>query len=86
MRCSIALRKHHVVSTIHGGLDGKRKGSHTAIIHTNTIATAIEQDRILRKVESTGFIIQGKDGRIQRSEKHGNDSYLVRGYYNYSNI
>lgn len=73
MRCSIALRKHHVVSTIHGGLDGKRKGSHTAIIHTNTKATAIEQGRILSKAESTGFIIQGKDGRIQRSERHGND-------------
>ena len=74
MRCSIALREHHVVSTIHGGLGGKRNGSHTAIIHTNTKATAIEQGSILSKVESAGFIIQGRDGRIQRSERHGNDS------------
>lgn len=73
MRCSIALREHHLVSTIYGGLDGKRNGSHTAIIHTNTKATAIEQGSILRKVESTGFIIHGKDERIQRSERHGND-------------
>ena len=79
MRCTIALREHHVASTIHGGLDVKRNGSHTAIIHTNTKATAIEQGRILSKVESTGFIIQGKDGRIQRSERHGNDSYTLRG-------
>jgi hypothetical protein len=61
MRCSIALREHHLVSTIHGGLDGKRNGSHTAIIHANTKATAIEQGSIIGKVESTGFIIQGKD-------------------------
>ncbi len=61
MRCSIALREHHLVSTIHGGLDVKRNGSHTAIIHANTKATAIEQGSILRKVESTEFIIQGKD-------------------------
>lgn len=60
MRCSIALREHHLVSTIHEGLDGKRNGSHTAIIHTNTEAAAIEQGRILSKVESTGFIIQRK--------------------------
>lgn len=79
MRCSIALREHHLVSTIHGVLDVKRKGSHTAIIHTNTKAAAIEQGSILRKVESTGFIIQGRDGRIQRSERHGNDSYSLRG-------
>lgn len=73
MRCSIALKEHHVVSTIHGGLDGKGNGSHTAIIHTNTKATAIEQGRILSKVESTEFIIQGRDGRNQRSERHGNE-------------
>ena len=79
MRCSIALREHHLVSTIHGGLDVKRNGSHTAIIHTNTKATAIEQDRILRKVKSTGFIIQGRDGRIQKSDRHGNDSYSLKG-------
>ena len=80
MRCPIALREHHVVSTIHGGLDGKRNGSHTAIIHTNTKATAIEQGSILRKVESTGFIIQGKAGRIQSSDSHGNDPYPPRGW------
>jgi hypothetical protein len=79
MRCSRALREHHVVSTIHEGFAGKRNGSHTAIIHINTKAIAIEQGRILSKVESTGFIIHGKDGRIQRSERHGNDPYPLRG-------
>ena len=79
MRCSIALREHHVVPNIHGGLDGKRNGSHIAIIHTNTIATAIEQGSILSKIESTEFIIQGKDGRVQGSERHGNDPYPPRG-------
>jgi hypothetical protein len=67
------------LSTIHGGLDGKRNGSHTAIIHTNTKATAIEQGSILRKVESTGFIIHGSDGRFQSSDSHGNDSQSLRG-------
>jgi hypothetical protein len=41
-------------------LDVKRNGSRTAIIHSNTEATAIEQGCILRKVESTGFIIHEK--------------------------
>ncbi|NCB03685.1 MAG: DUF2188 domain-containing protein [Spirochaetia bacterium] len=75
----MALREHHVVPTIPGGLDGKRNGSHTAIIHANTKATALEQGSILSKVESTGFIIQRRDGRIQRSERHGIDPYSLRG-------
>ncbi|MGE4284010.1 MAG: DUF2188 domain-containing protein [Clostridia bacterium] len=79
MRCSIVLREHHVVSNIHGGLDVKRNSFHTAIIHTNTKATAIEQGSILSKVESTGFIIHGKDERNQRSERHGNDLESLRG-------
>lgn len=79
MRFSIALRELHVVPNNHGGLDVKRNGSHTAIIHTNTKATTIEQGSILRKVESTEFIIHGRDGRVQRSERHGNDPYPLRG-------
>ena len=75
----MARREHHVVPNPNGGWDVNRNGSTTAIIHTNTKATAIEQGRILSKVESTGFIIQGKAGRIQRSERHGNDSYPPRG-------
>jgi len=51
-----------------------------AIIHTNTKAIAIEQGRILRKVESTEFIIHGKDGSIQRTDSHGNGSYPPRGW------
>jgi len=77
MRCSIALREHHVVSTSHGGLDAKRNGSHTAIIHTNTKATAIEQDSILSKVASTEFIIYRKDGMILRSERYGGQTVVA---------
>lgn len=79
MRCSIALREHHLVSTIHGGLDVKRNGSSTAIIHTNTKQTAVQKGRILSRLEGTEFIIHGKDGRIQRSDSHGNDPYPPRG-------
>jgi hypothetical protein len=67
------------LSTIHGGLDGKRNGSHTAIIHTNTKQAAVRQGRILSRLEGTEFIIHGKDGRIQSSDSHGNDPYPPRG-------
>jgi len=79
MRCSIALREHYVVSNIHGGLDVKRNGSYKAIVHSQTEADAIGQGRILGKIELTWFIIHGKARRIQRYERHVNDSYSLRG-------
>jgi len=75
----MARREHHVVPNPNGGWDVKRNGSPTAIFHTKTKQAAVNQGRILSKAESTEFIIHGKDGRIQRSDSHGNDPYPPRG-------
>lgn len=75
----MARREHHVVPNPNGGWDVKRNGSTIAIIHTNIKQAAVQQGRILSKDESTEFIIHGKDGRIQRSDSHGNDPYPPRG-------
>jgi hypothetical protein len=75
----MARREHHVVPNPNGGWDVKRNGSPTAIFHTNTKQAAVNQGRILSKAESTEFIIHGKDGRIQRSDSHGNDPYPPKG-------
>ena len=75
----MARREHHVVHNPNGGWDVKRNGSATAIIHAITKQAAVQQGRVLSRLEGTEFIIYGKDGRIQRSDSHGNDPYLPRG-------
>ena len=75
----MARREHHVVPNPNGGWDVKRNGSARAIIHTDTKQAAIQQGRKLSKIEATEFIIHGRDGRIQRSDSHGNDPYPPRG-------
>jgi len=72
-------REHHVVPNPNGGWDVKRNGSSTAIIHTTTKQAAVQKGRILSRLEGTEFIIHGSDGRIQRSDSHGNDPYPPRG-------
>lgn len=72
-------REHHIVPNPNGGWDVKRNGSSTAIIHTNTKQAAVQQGRILSRLEGTEFIIHGKNGRIQSSDSHGNDPYPPRG-------
>lgn len=75
----MARREHHIIPNPNGGWDVKRDCSSTAVIHTTIKQAAVQHGSILSEVESTEFIIHGKDGRNQRSDRHGNGSYWQRG-------
>ena len=64
---------HHVVHNPNGGWDVKRGGSKKASAHANTKAEAEKIGREISKNQRTEFIVHGLDGKIQRSDSHGND-------------
>ena len=64
---------HHVVSNPNGGWDVKRGGSERASVHTNTKAEAEKIGREISRNQGTEFVIHGMDGKIQRSDSHGDD-------------
>ena len=68
------LRKtHHLVPNSKGGWDVKRGGSKKATVHAKTKAEAEKIGREISKRQGTEFVIHGLNGRIQRSDSHGND-------------
>lgn len=69
----MARKSHHVVHNPNGGWDVKKGGAQRASIHTNTKQEAIDTGRQISRNQSTEFVIHGQNGRIQRSDSHGND-------------
>ncbi len=69
----MARRSHHVVHNPNGGWDVKKGGAERASIHTNTKQEAVDAGRQISRNQSTEFVIHGQNGRIQRSDSHGND-------------
>lgn len=68
--------EHHVVpNSDRGGWDVKRDGAGRASAHADTKAKAEEIARDISRNQGTELIIHGKDGRIQRSDSHGNDPF-----------
>lgn len=65
---------HHVVpNSERGGWDVKRGGGERASAHADTKAGAEKIGRQISQNQNTELVIHGKDGRIQRSDSHGND-------------
>lgn len=65
---------HHVVpNSERGGWDVKRGGAERASAHSETKAGAEQIGRQISQNQRTELIIHGTDGRIQRSDSHGND-------------
>lgn len=69
----MARKSHHVVPNSNGGWDVKKGGAQRASIHTNTKAEAERAGREISRNQSSEFVIHGLNGRIQRSDSHGND-------------
>ena len=69
----MARNTHHVVHNPNGGWDVKRGGAKKASAHANTKAEAEKIGRGISKNQGTEFIVHGLDGKIQRSDSHGND-------------
>lgn len=69
----MARDTHHVVPNPDGGWDVKRGGSARASGHYDTKADAVNNGRSISRNQGTEFVIHRQDGRIQRSDSHGND-------------
>lgn len=66
-------KEHHVVPNPNKGWDVKRSGGQRASAHTNTKAEAEKIAREISINQKTELVIHGRDGKIQRSDSHGND-------------
>ncbi len=64
---------HHVVPSHNGGWDIKRSGAQRISGHADTKQEAVAIGREISQNQKTEFIIHGQNGRIQRSDSHGND-------------
>ena len=69
----MARDTHHVVHNPNGGWDVKRGGGQRASAHVDTKVEAEKIGREISKNQVTEFIVHGLDGKIQRSDSHGND-------------
>ena len=69
---------HHVVPNPDGGWDVKRGGASRASSHHDTKQDAIDRGREISRNQHTEFRIHNKDGRIARSDSHGNDPFPPR--------
>ncbi len=64
---------HIVPNSSQGGWSVKKSGSQRASLHTETKADAVKMGRVISQRSGSELIIHGKDGKIQRSDSHGND-------------
>lgn len=69
----MARDTHHVVHNPNGGWDVKRGGGQRVSAHVDTKVEAEKIGREISKNQGTEFIVHGLDGKIQRSDSHGND-------------
>lgn len=81
----MARDTHHVVHHPNGGWDVKRGGGQRASTHRDTKVEAEKIGRGISKNQGTEFIFHGLDGKIQRSDRHGNDpcppnDYSIRAF------
>jgi len=64
---------HHVVPNPNGGWDVKRGGSKRASGHFDRKSDAVDSGREISRNQSTEFRIHNLDGKIAKSDSHGND-------------
>lgn len=69
----------HVVPNDEGGWSSKKGGSQRASKNFETKKDAEDYSRELSRKEGSELIIHGKDGKIQRSNSHGNDPNPPKG-------
>lgn len=66
-------KTHHVIPNPEGGWDVKKGGSERASKHFPTKKEAEKWGREVSKNQDSELVVHGKDGKIQRSDSHGND-------------
>ena len=66
-------KEHHIVHDPNGGWNVKQGGSPISLVHTQTKAEAEAIGRSISQSAQSELVIHGLDGKIQRSDSHGND-------------
>ena len=66
-------KTHHLLPNPEGGWDVKKGGSERASKHFPTKKDAKKWGREVSKNQDSELVVHGKDGKIQRSDSHGND-------------
>lgn len=66
-------KSHHVVPNPGGGWDVEWGGASRASTHHDTKGEAIDRGREISRNQNTEFRIHNRDGKIARSDSHGND-------------
>ena len=70
----MSRQTHHVVpDSRQGGWNVIKGGASRASIHRETKVESEKAGRQISINQKTEFVIHGKDGKIQRSDSHGND-------------
>lgn len=69
----MARQEHHIVPNRNGGWDIKRENAQRISGHYETKTDAEAAGRLMSINAKTELIIHGLDGRIQRTDSHGND-------------
>lgn len=72
-------REHHVVPSADGGWDIKKGGGSKSIKHYDRKDDAEARARKISQNQGSELVIHGRDGKIQRSDSHGNDPYPPKG-------
>lgn len=72
-------REHHVVPNADGGWDIKKGGGSKLIKHYDRKDDAEARARKISQNQGSELVIHGRDGKIQRSDSHGNDPYPPKG-------
>lgn len=70
----MAKKSVHVVpNDDQGGWNVKKSGAQRASVNTETKAEAVKMGRVISQRSGSELVIHGKDGKIQRTDSHGND-------------
>ena len=64
---------HVVPNSLQGGWSVKKNEEQRASAHTETKADAVKLGRVISQRSGSELVIHGIDGKIQRSDSHGND-------------
>ncbi|MDP3150882.1 MAG: DUF2188 domain-containing protein [Ignavibacteria bacterium] len=67
------LKTHHIVHNPKGGWDVKKGGAERASAHVNNKTEAISVGREISRNQKTELKIHNLNGKIARSDSHGND-------------
>lgn len=67
--------QHHLVPNPDFGWAVRRAQSDRISAHAPTKAEAERIGREISRNQGTEFVIHGRDGKIQRKDSHGNDSF-----------